>query len=54
MGSAENPDTGSMMYLESLLYRYMPGFDQEAASDEEVAIRIGHLRHIMTNEAKHK
>jgi hypothetical protein len=43
-----------MAYFESLLYRYMPGFDQAAATDEEMAMRIGHLRHIMEEEARRR
>jgi hypothetical protein len=40
----------SLGFAESLLYRYMPGFDQTQAGDTEFAMRLGHLRFLLSRE----
>jgi hypothetical protein len=40
----------SLGFAESMLYRYMPGFDQSGAGDAEFAMRLGHLRFILGRE----
>jgi hypothetical protein len=50
----ERPQPGTIAFVESQLMYYMPGFNVAGASDEELAMRYGHLVHIRKLERKVK